>query len=397
MERCWRMSSMKYKTKLHPGNYALGENEKFYSDMAASGWSLVSRKGLRSRFVQSEPCRMRYRIEVAEPTVSGPSGNAIPQEQIAVYEDCGWEYVTSSGQLHVFRAPEGSDAPEFYDDPRQQAETLKGLRRSLIKGFAVTAVCMVLLIPTVIMTMVRGSGVWGPLRMQLLAAPGIAGFWLFFLLSGLAVSVMDLVQVSKTYDRLKNGIPLDHSPKGKGLLYKYLGRGLMAVSTICLILAFVQLASMKRGDLPEGSDGAYIVISDMGIEGERTQMLGNSSHRENTRSVLSECWNTREYVKTQDGVTISLYQTVYRLSGGLHPENWVETVASSQSFTRKPDLYTAVEIDGLDAAWVAENGIEAIAVKGQFIARIQYLDEGHSVRDLADVLNALAMRWNTFE
>ena len=239
-------------------------------------------------------------------------------------------------------------------------------------------------------------GAFFPLE-TVLAAPGIAGFWLFFLLSGLAVSVMDLVQVSKTYDRLKNGIPLDHSPKGKGLLYKYLGRGLMAVSTICLILTFVQLASMKRGDLPEGSDGAYIVISDMGIEGERTQMLGNSSHRENTRSVLSECWNTREYVKTQDGVTISLYQTVYRLSGGLHPENWVETVASSQSFTRKPDLYTAVEIDGLDAAWVAENGIEAIAVKGQFIARIQYLDERHSVRDLADVLIALAMRWNTFE
>ena len=88
---------------------------------------------------------------------------------------------------------------------------------------------------------------------------------------------------------------------------------------------------------------------------------------------------------------------MYRLSGGLHPENWVETVASSQSFTRKLDLYTPVEIDGLDAAWVAENGIEAIAVKGQFIARIQYLDERHSVRDLADVLNALAMRWNTFE
>ncbi len=384
---------MKYKMKLHPGNYALGENEKFYSNMAASGWSLVSRRGRRSRFVQSEPCRMRYRIEVAEPTVLGPNGYVIPQEQIAVYEDCGWEYVTSSGMLHVFRAPEGSDAPEFYDDPRQQAETLKGLRKSLIKSFVFTAVCTVLLIPTVIMTMVRGSGVWGSLRMQLLTAPGIAGFWFFFLLSGLAVSVMDLVQVSRTYDRLKNGIPLDHSPKGKGLLYKYLGSGLMAVSVICLILTFAQLASMKRGDLPAGSDGEYIVISDLGIEGERTKMLGNSSHRENTSSIISELWNTREFVKTKEGITVSLYQTVYRLGKGLHPENWVESLAASQSFTRKLDLYKPVEIEGLDAAWVAENGIEAIAVRGQLIARIQYLDERHSVRDLTDVLNALATRW----
>ena len=167
----------------------------------------------------------------------------------------------------------------------------------------------------------------------------------------------------------------------------------MAVSVICLILTFAQLASMKRGDLPAGSDGEYIVISDLGIEGERTKMLGNSSHRENTHSIISELWNTREFVKTQDGITVSLYQTVYRLGKGLHPGNWVESLAASQSFTRKLDLYEPVEIEGLDAAWVAENSIEAIAVKGQLIARIQYLDERRSVRDLTDVLNALATRW----
>ena len=44
-----------------------------------------------------------------------------------VYEDCGWEYVISRGYLHIFRAPEGNDAPEFYLEPEQQAATLKAV------------------------------------------------------------------------------------------------------------------------------------------------------------------------------------------------------------------------------------------------------------------------------
>ena len=45
--------------------------------------------------------------------------------------------------MHIFRAPEGNDAPEFYLEPEQQAATLKGLRKqyrsSLMAPFIILA------------------------------------------------------------------------------------------------------------------------------------------------------------------------------------------------------------------------------------------------------------------
>ena len=82
-----------------------------------------------SRFAPVEPSAARYRIEVYTPPFL--EDRTLPEGQLAVFEDCGWEYVADHGFLHIFRAPEGSDAPEFYADPVQQAETLKRVRRDL--------------------------------------------------------------------------------------------------------------------------------------------------------------------------------------------------------------------------------------------------------------------------
>ena len=124
---------MKYRRKFHPSDYELGENEKFYSDMEAKGWRLVKRYGAFSKFKAVEPAAARYRIEVCSP---GFLEQAVLSEgQLAVYEECGWEYVTDCGFLYIFRAPAGADAPEFYNDPAQQAGTLKKLKRQAIWGW----------------------------------------------------------------------------------------------------------------------------------------------------------------------------------------------------------------------------------------------------------------------
>ena len=48
-----------------------------------------------SKFEQVESNRARYRVEVVKPAFLEPDGGALPEAQIAVYEDCGWEYVAS--------------------------------------------------------------------------------------------------------------------------------------------------------------------------------------------------------------------------------------------------------------------------------------------------------------
>lgn len=383
---------MKYKWKLHPGNYALGENEKFYSDMEAKGYRLVKRGAYRSKFERVEPNRARYRVEVVKPAFSEPGGGALPEAQIAVYADCGWEYVASRGILHFFRAPEGSDAPEFYQEPQQQAETLKGVRRSLFWSLALSIALVALLLPV-------GSGAAGYLarvRRLLVTAPGLPGFYCLFILWGLVVSVIDAWQISRTYRRLKRGIPLDHSPKGRGLARVVLDRGLWTAAVLCLALVLVQLATTQRGDLPKESDGPYILLSDMGWEGERSDFMGNISRREHTRTVLSEYWNTREYVENPGQATVTIYQEVYRLSSWFDPMQWARDLTANQAFVKELNEYTPVEIEGLDAAWLVEDGIEAVAVKGRMMAYISYLDGAYSTERLTNALEALADRWAAY-
>ena len=382
---------MKYKRKLHPSDYALGENEKFYGDMEAKGWRLVKRGAYRSKFERVEPARTRYRVEVAD--ISFLENTDLPEEQIAVYEDCGWEYVTSRGIFHYFRAPEGSDAPEFYQDPRQQAETLKKLRRRLPVGALVTVV-LVALLAWMVLTVSGGTvGLAARVRQVWLTVPGLPAFWCLQLTSGIAGDTISNWQISRTYRRLKKGIPLDHAPKSRGRIWFVLVHGLRWAADLCLVLVALRLVTMQRGAMPVQPDGPYIVLSDVGWTGERTTSFGNTSQREHTRTFLSEYWDTREYVENPGHVETAIYQDVYRLAPWLDPMDWVDSLTVDQTFVKDLDEYTPVDIEGLDAAWLVEGGMEAVAVKGQMMAYIDYLDGAYSTEQLTAVLEALAARW----
>lgn len=86
---------MNWRYGIHPNNYAIGETEKYYSDMSEKGWELVKCGITLSRFQKTEPKKMRYRVEVVN--LKSLEDGHLPEEQIAVYEDCGWEYVISRG------------------------------------------------------------------------------------------------------------------------------------------------------------------------------------------------------------------------------------------------------------------------------------------------------------
>ncbi len=388
---------MKYKWKLHPSDYALGENEKFYSVMEAKGWRLKKRGAHWSQFEQVLPSQARYRIEVAKVDFLEGASGALPEEQLAIYEDCGWEYITSRRMLHFFRAPEGSDAPEFYQDPRQQAETLKGVRQSLLIGLVVSFVFLILLVPILLTFRGGAEGLIAWIRKLWLLCPEIPLFYTLILLSGVFVSILDTWQISRTYRRLKKGIPLDHAPKKRGLLRFILDPGLPWLAMLCLVLLAAQLILYQRDELPIEPDGPYLVLRDLGWNQARTESLGNTSRRDHTRTFLAEFWETREYVENSGNVEISLYQEIYCLKNGLDPMDWVDSLTVNQIFVKDLDAYTRVEIEGLEAAWVAENGMEAIAVQGQRMAYLTYLDGQYSTEHLVQLLEALSVRWAVYK
>ena len=209
--------------RFHPGDYELGENEKFYSDMEAQGWRLVSRGAFLSRFAPADPSAARYRVEVAEENYYAYlSDEDMDDGRLAVFADCGWEFVTGRRLLRIFRAPAGSDAPEFYMDPRQQAATLKTLHRQHLIGWIPT---LFTLLFSLFLQSRRLGGLayfhraWveeTALCLLLLAAVA----WLAY------VNLHAAWHVGRVIRRMKRGQPLDHSPRSRRHVHRAVCWGL---------------------------------------------------------------------------------------------------------------------------------------------------------------------------
>lgn len=390
---------MNRRYRRHYDDYAIGENEKFYSDMAARGWFLEKRGAYFSRFRRGKPADMRYRIEVSAPGFLEETD--LPEEQVAVYEDCGWAYVTSRGMIHVFSSPAGSDAPEFYADPAQQAATLRALRRGYIWAW-VPVTLMLLFNFFMAAAMSGGTGKllskWGAeFRLGWVAATALFLFagallvWAFYMFLHAAW------RMGRLYRRMKKGIPLDHNPKGRMILHRTVSGILLGFVVLFGLLTFWQWVSKDTRDLPETADGPYVLLSDLGIEGERSALFYDDRTSQITveRSLLATHYDVFECVtQGDDGEGNAwMYQDVYRLSPGVDREVFVRSLMDDSTFAHGSDSYHEVAVEGLEEAWVS-GGLECIAVKGNLAAYVTVLGPGQETAETLELaLHALAERW----
>ena len=381
---------MKIRYGIHPKEFAIGETEKYYSDMAAKGWQLVKRGVTFSKFEKTEPKKMRYRVEVVAPKMLDGNGN-LPTEQVAVYEDCGWEYVDSKGFLHVFRAPEGSDAPEFYLEPEQQAGTLKSLRGkyigSLLSPFLYIGVFMIL---SLMVGNFSGSKWAAELYISWvensagLSALGIAFVWLLF------SDIWGLFYVSRLYHQMKKGIPLNHEPKSKDWIRITLSAVLLIAAIGCIIYDFTGDHTYK---MQNNAHGPYILLSDLGYEGERTTNIFN--HEESkvhfNHSIAAQHWSCQEFLKLSESDDIWMYQDVYLMPSEAMIDRMVEALMITSTFSRSVEHFTEIDVPGLDQAY-ANSRLECIAVKGNMIWMITLPSDTQT--ELIDVLTVIAEKQN---
>ena len=387
---------MNRRYRRHYDDYAIGENEKLYSDMAARGWLLEKRGSYFSRFVRGEPADMRYRIEVSAPRFLEET--ALPEEQVAVYEDCGWEYVTSCGLIHVFASPAGSDAPEIYADPAQQAATLKALRRNYVWAW-VPVTLMLLFNFTMAAAMSGGAGKllskWGAeCRLGWVAATALFLFagalvvWAFYMF------VHAAWRMGRLYRRMKKGIPLDHSPRGRMLPHRIVSGVLLGITAVFGLLTLWQWVSRDTRDLPEAAGGPYVLRSDLGIEGERSALFYDDRTSKITleRSLLATHYDVFEVVG--EGADAWMYQDVYRLSPHVDRERFVRGLMGDSTFARGAESYRTVEVAGLEGAWISGD-LECVAVKGDLAAYVTVLTSWPETEEtLERALQALAERWS---
>ena len=82
--------------------------EAYLEEMERKGYHLDAAGKLLFYFKRTEPQDMRYRVEYWQ--------DELPDELIAQYKDCGWEYVAETQRhVYIFRAPSGTPLPEPYD------------------------------------------------------------------------------------------------------------------------------------------------------------------------------------------------------------------------------------------------------------------------------------------
>lgn len=380
---------MKYKHRIHPSDYALGETEQFYSDMEERGWRLLKRGAWFSKFEPVEPSRTRYRVEVSAPGfLEDPS---LTEGQLSVYADCGWEYVTSCGLLHIFRSPAGSGAPEFYTDPQQQAATLKKLKRGCVWGW--TPAVLVVLYQGLLGYMMNSQRFFERTAGQFIRAwvehtSFQAACWAL-LIWGLVAWSHDAWQISRTYYRMKKGRPLDHNPKNRHIVYKCVHWAVLAVFLVLAGLTAWQYITTSSTDLQPAEEVPYLRLSELGWEGKPASFMGRDSGAAYSKSLLAEYWDTVEYLDDSEGLQPWIYQDVYRLRDASLAERLARALMADATFGGN---FQPLETEGLDAAW-STGGMEVVAIKGNMVAYLTYLPGTYDNLNPRELCQALAEKW----
>lgn len=119
--------------------WRIGEHESWFSDMSLQGLHLHKMGTHLVHFKKGEPKQMEYRIEVKRKKL-------ISDEQIDLYEENGWDYVTSYQYFHVFVSPQERHALEIHTDLAEQSFTLEKLYKKAATNVIANLIGFVLII-----------------------------------------------------------------------------------------------------------------------------------------------------------------------------------------------------------------------------------------------------------
>lgn len=238
--------------KLRPSDYwRIGEHESWFADLAAEGLHLKKMGIHFAQFVKGEPKKMKYRIEVS-------IKKKIASEQIHMYEDAGWDFVTSYQSFHVFSSPVERNAQELHTDPAEQSFTLKDLDRKLAMNASIVTIGMILILGMLF-------SIWfldGTPTFALMEGGVIQQTILAFFIGYMAyTSLQAAISIRSLRKGLVEGKPIDHRAPWKKhyRLHSIIAFLFTILVGLSAIIPFVQLVKMDTKTLPEESPHLPIV------------------------------------------------------------------------------------------------------------------------------------------
>lgn len=379
------MRMNKIVRKLRPSDYwRIGEHESWFQDMAAKGFHLKKMGLYFAHFVKGEPKKMRYRIDVS-------LKKKITREQIEMYSDSGWDYVTGYQFFKVYSSPVELDAPELHTDPAEQSFTLKALDKKLAFNASMFAAAIILMIGML-------SAIWFLDRTPtyiLVEGMAIQQTILTIFIGYLAyTSLQAAISIRALRKSLINGKPIDHHAPWKKhhRLNSVIAFLFTTVVGLSAILPFIQLVKGETKTLPEANlDLPIVRLAD--IEQNPALTRGESSY---LRDGVD--WDNRytynwsplapvQYESDENGVvpgemwedksgeySPSIHTRVYQLSVPALADNLIADLIKRYRYEYSDDNFIETKHADLDLLIVHEEDDfkEVFASKGKAVIYVRY-------------------------
>lgn len=307
------MKKRSYKLSLP--RWALAQRESWYAELAARGLRVQKAGAMLTRFAPAPPARLRYRFEI------GSDEGGLPAGQKEFYEECGWQYVLNDRPLHLFCAPEQTDAPDLHTDPAALADSLKTLRGSILSQALGTALWALLMFAQLTYL--------GRYTLELVLADAAAPLvWaiLAVTLFRLGWGVYSMLALMRTRRMLRAGAMPRHGPgwRRAALTHRAACALLGAVYAVCLAVSLLELARYEKTPLPETGAGLpLLTLAEVEGAGYRRAAEAAPNVRDDVNQLVQtwtpgaplglSAWEAGYADGTQD--TVYLVQRYCRLSG----------------------------------------------------------------------------------
>jgi Protein of unknown function (DUF2812) len=256
--------------KLRPSDYwRIGEHESWFHDMAAKGFHLKKMGLYFAHFVKGEPKKVRYRIDVS-------LKKKITPEQIEMYSDSGWDYVTSYQFFKVYSSPVELDAPELHTDSAEQSFTLKALDKKLAFNASMCVAAIILMIGMLLAIWFLDRTPTYILVEGMVIQQTILTIFIGYLSY---TSLQAAISIRALRKGLISGKPIDHHAPWKKYhrLNSVIAFLFTTVVGLSAILPFIQLVEGETKTLPEATlDLPIVRLAD--IEQNPALTRGESSY-----------------------------------------------------------------------------------------------------------------------
>ncbi|OEH91764.1 DUF2812 domain-containing protein [Bacillus solimangrovi] len=232
--------------------WRIGEQESWLTDMAANGLHLIKIGSIFAHFEKGEPKQMKYRLEVA-------INKEITSEEVRMYNERGWDYVTTYNYLHLFSSPVERNAPELHPDPVEQSYTFEKLNKKLVRDIGLGVLGLIIIIGILyVKWFVRETPILSLINGEILFFEEISLIYIVYLFY---LSLKAFRGVRTLREDLIGGRPIDHRAPWKGYFYlkTILTLPLIIIVGLLYIFPFAQNETSYTKTLPEESNDLPIV------------------------------------------------------------------------------------------------------------------------------------------